>query len=76
MTDSPLFLPGKPLPNDQRAAQQHTLYHTERTSGQLATMTREDWTWQWRLLHDEGPEMYGKGTWTEMQKWLGYLVDK
>ncbi len=35
------FQPGQVLPGDQGATHERTLYHQRRSSGQLATMTRE-----------------------------------
>lgn len=64
------FRPGQRLPGDQGATKERTLYHQARSSGQLATMTREGGTWQWRQLHGNVQDGYGSGTWSEMQQWL------
>lgn len=47
------YTPGQPLPGDHSATSERTLYRRNRSSGQLATMTREGGTWQWRQLHGE-----------------------
>ncbi|WP_157882845.1 hypothetical protein [Deinococcus soli (ex Cha et al. 2016)] len=50
------FLPGRPLPADPQTSSERTLYHAQRTSGEMGTMTREGGTWQWRLLRGDGPD--------------------
>ena len=65
------FQPGRPLPSDPQITQERTLYHAPRSTGALATMTREGGTWQWRQLHGETVEAYGTGGWSDLQKWLG-----
>lgn len=64
------FQPGRPLPTDPMTTQDRTLYHAPRTSGVMATMTREAGTWQWRQLHGEPDDAYDTGSWNELQKWL------
>ena len=63
------FLPGRPLP-DPSTSQERTLYHAPRTSGVMATMTREAGTWQWRQLRGDGPDVYGSGGGNELQRGL------
>lgn len=65
------FQPGRPLPNDSTATQERTLFHAPRSNGQLATMTREGGTWQWRQLHGQADGACGTGTCPQMQRWLG-----
>lgn len=64
------FRPGQPLPADDRSTQERQLYHAQLKSGEWATMTREESTWQWRRLRGEDADGYGRGGWREMQKWL------
>ena len=64
------FLPGRPLPADPQASSERTLYHAQRTSGEMGTMTREGGTWQWRLLRSAGPDAYGNGGWNDLKTWL------
>lgn len=64
------FLPGRPLPAAPQTTQGRTLYHAPRTSGVMGSMTREGGTWQWRLLRGDGPDAYGSGGWSDLQKWL------
>lgn len=64
------FQPGRPLPSDPQSTQERTLYHAPRSTGALATMTREGGAWQWRQLHGETGEAYGTGGWSDLQKWL------
>lgn len=63
------FQPGRPLPNDSTATHERSLYHAPRSNGQLATMTREGGTWQWRQLHGQAGDACG--TCPQMQRWLG-----
>ncbi|MCP2015600.1 hypothetical protein L1280_002768 [Deinococcus sp. HSC-46F16] len=64
------FRPGRPLPPEDSSTQERQLYHAQRKSGELATMTREGGVWQWRLLHGEGEDGYARGGWREMRGWL------
>lgn len=64
------FQPGRPLPADPQTTQERTLYHAQRTSGEMGTMTREGGTWQWRLIRGDTPDAYGSGGWNDLKTWL------
>ncbi|MFC4426186.1 hypothetical protein [Deinococcus navajonensis] len=64
------FQPGRLLPSDPQSTQERTLYPHVRGSGAIATMTREDGTWQFRQLHGQPDDAYGSGGWNDLQTWL------
>ncbi|GGS11519.1 hypothetical protein [Deinococcus sedimenti] len=62
------FTPGRPLPDEEAAAQDGALYLAVRPDLRLVTFERRAGQWYWRVLSDERP--HGPGTWADVQRIL------